>query len=144
MRWSDVEPVLLATYGLLADRDMVSSDEVIAALDPAPVNAFAPGRALRYLLDNGYIEGVTLLGQEMPEGIRPTEKGLQAASGWPVAGESQLFVSGFVEALTQRINDSETAEDERGKLKRLRDATEDVGVRLVAEIIARMAEHKGL
>ena len=46
--------------------------------------------------------------------------------------------------LTERINDAEIGDDERGKLKRLRDATEDVGVRVVAEVIARMAEHKGL
>ncbi len=144
MRWSDVEPVLRATYGLLVDRDWVSSDEVIAALDPPPADAFIAGRALRYLRDFGFIDGKMFLGHEMPEHIQATEKGLQAASGWPVAGESQVFASEFVKALTERIDDNETAEDERGKLRRLRDATQDVGVRVLAEVVARMAEHKGL
>jgi hypothetical protein len=144
MRWGDVEPVFRATYGLLDERDIVSSDDVIAALDPAPVNAFAPGRALRYLLDYGFIDGAMYLGHEVPEAIRATEKGLQVASGWPVPGESGAFASAFVQALTERINDTETADDERGKLRRLRDAIEDVGVRVVAEVVARMAERKGL
>jgi hypothetical protein len=79
-----------------------------------------------------------------PQNIRATEKGLQAASGWPSGGESQAFSSEFIRALTERINDDETAEDERGKLRRLRDASEDVGVRVIAEVVARMAERKGL
>jgi hypothetical protein len=144
VRWSDVEPVLLATYGLLADRDMISSDEVVAAIEPEPTNALTAVRALNYLNDHGYIDGTMYLGSVMPENIRATEKGLQVASGWPVPGDSQVFASKFVKALTERINDSEIADEERGKLKRLRDATEDVGVRLVAEIVARTAEHKGL
>jgi hypothetical protein len=144
VRWSDVEPVLQTTYRLLADRDFVSSDEVIAALDPAPADAFTTGRALRELAEHGYIDGAMYLGHEMPENIRATEKGLQAASGWPVAGESQVFATEFVKVLTERINDAETPEDERGKLRKLRDATEDLGVKVVAEVLARMAEHKGL
>jgi len=144
VRWSDVEPVLLATYGLLADRDMITSDAAIAAIEPAPADALTAVRALNYLNEQGYIDGTMYLGSVMPENIRATEKGLQVASGWPVPGDSQVFASEFVRTLTDRINDSETAEDERGKLKRLREATEDVGVRLVSEIVARMAEHKGL
>lgn len=144
MRWSDVEPVLRASYSLLADRDMISSDEVIAAIEPEPADALTAVRALNYLNEQGYIDGTMYLGGVMPENIRATEKGLQVASGWPAAGSSHVFASEFVKELTERINDSETAEDERGKLKRLRDATEDVGVRLLAEIVARMAEHKGL
>lgn len=117
---------------------------MIAALDPPPADAFIAGRALCYLRDFGFIDGKMFLGHEMPEHIQATEKGLQAASGWPVAGGSQLFALEFVKALTERIDDNETAEDERGKLRRLREATQDVGVRVLAEVVARMAEHKGL
>jgi hypothetical protein len=144
MRWSEVEPVLRATYGLLADRSTVNSDDVIAALDPPPADAFIAGRALRYLLDFGFIDGKMFLGHESPEHIQATEKGLQAASGWPVTGEPQMFAADFMQALSERINDSDTGEDERGRLKQLRDASEDVGIRLFAEVLARMAEHKGL
>ena len=55
-----------------------------------------------------------------------------------------MFAAKFVKVLTERINDSETTEDERGKFKRLRDVVEDVGIRTFAEVVARMAEHKGL
>jgi len=144
MRWSDVEPVLQTTYRLLADRDFVGSDEVIAALDPPPADALTTGWALRDLAEHGYIDGAMYLGHEMPENIRATEKGLQVASGWPVPGESQVFAAEFVKVLTERINDADTPEDERGKLRKLRDATQDAGVRLVAEIVTRMAERKGL
>lgn len=136
--------MLLAAYSLLSDRDSISSDEVIAAIEPEPAHALTAVRALNYLSEQGYIDGTMYLGSVMPENIRATEKGLQVASGWPVAGNSHVFASEFVKALTDRINNSETAEDERGKLKRLRDASEDVGVRLIAEIVARTAEHKGL
>ena len=144
MLWSDVEPVLRTAYRLLADRDFVSSDEVISALDPPPADALTTGRALRELCDHGYIDGAMYLGHELPENIRATEKGLQVASGWPVPGESQVFAAKFVKVLTERINDSAATEDERGKFKRLRDVVEDVGIRTFAEVVARMAEHKGL
>lgn len=144
MLWSDVEPVLRATYGLLAGRERVSSDEVIAALDPPPTDAFAAGRALRSLLDQGYIVGVMYLGHEIPENIQATEKGLQAASGWPTPGQAPAFASAFVQTLTEQINDAGTPEEERGKLRKLREATEDAGVRLFAEVMVRMAERKGL
>jgi len=80
MRWSDVEPVLRATYGLLVDRDWVSSDEVIAALDPPPADAFIAGRALRYLRDFGFIDGKMFVGHEMPERRR---------MGLPMASRSE-------------------------------------------------------
>ena len=54
---ADVEPVLRTVYPLLADRDFVSSDEVISALDPPPADALTTGRALRELCDHGYIDG---------------------------------------------------------------------------------------
>jgi hypothetical protein len=144
--WNEVEPVLRATYGLLADPERLSVDpEEIAAALGRPVDDAAMCSALRDLQKYGYIDGIVAGAMpRIPQDIRATEKGLQAASGWPSDGESQTFPSEFIKALTERINDDETADDERGKLRRLRDASEDVGVRVIAEVVARMAEHKGL
>jgi hypothetical protein len=144
--WNEVEPVLRATYGLLADpeRRSVEAEEIAAALG-RPADDAALCSALRDLRKYGYIDGIMPGGMaSAPQDIRATEKGLQAASGWPSDGESRTFPSEFIKALTERINDDETADDERGKLRKLRDASEEVGVRVIAEVVARMAEHKGL
>jgi hypothetical protein len=73
--------------------------------------------------------------------IQATEKGFQTASGWPTSSGSD-FAAEFLRALSERINDDTTPDDERGRLRKLREATEDVGVRLLAEVMARIAEHQ--
>jgi hypothetical protein len=143
MRWDDAEPVLRASYTLLEDRDGVTGEEVNVRMDREPGDEDA-ARAFDHLDRAGYINASFSMGFALPHHIQATEKGLQYCAGWPSAGGEQAFAAEFIGALTKRINDTDTPEEERGKLRRLRDATEDVGVRLVAEVIARMAEHKGL
>jgi hypothetical protein len=113
--------------------------------DPADAGA---ARAFEALDRAGYINASFslgfALGFALPFHIEATEKGLQQCAGWPTGAGSQAFAAEFVAALTARIDDAETPEDERGRLQRLRDATEDVGLRLFAEVVARVAERGGL
>ena len=59
MLWSEVEPVLRATYGLLADPERLSVDpEEIAAALGRPDDDAAMCSALRDLQKYGYIDGI--------------------------------------------------------------------------------------
>jgi hypothetical protein len=91
MDYSEAEPVLRATYGLLKDSDEVSPDAICEALGRPPEDE-QTGRALRYLYEHGLIDGFLLWGSSdpVPTRIKATTKGLELASGWPRQGSEQV------------------------------------------------------
>lgn len=143
MDWSEVEPVLKATYRLLAEEDHISGDAVIEALGRPP-NDEATGRALETLERAGYIKGQFVMQTPVPILIRSTEKGLQHASGWPTQGGGSAAeqVDLLVRLLDERIESDETPEEEKGKLRQIRDgvgsASRDIVVSVLAAYVARM------
>jgi hypothetical protein len=145
MDWSEVEPVLKATYRLLAERDYISGEDVIAELGRPPGDA-ATGRALDALSRADYIEGQFIEQSSVPVLITSTEKGLQEASGWPKpggAGAEQVEL--LLRLLDERIASAATPEEEKGRLRRARDAVAGVGREVFAEVLAAyVARQTGL
>jgi len=77
---AEAQPVLEATYRLLADVDHTRQDAVCEALDRPPGDPHTI-HALEHLYENGYITGTTIEESLAPIHIQATEKGLRKASG---------------------------------------------------------------
>lgn len=134
MDWNEVEPVLVATYRLLADQDQTTPEAVCQELE-RPARDEQTIRALALLYNDDYIDGITVDQSPAPIFIRPTGKGLRATSGWP--GErGETYVAALLEVLDQRIAAPETPELERGRLHRIRDAVSEAGPRFIGEVLA--------
>jgi hypothetical protein len=143
MDWdSDIQPVLKATYDLLDEDDETSAEAVCTAMGRAPDDEWTR-RVLGRLHKIGYIAGPTVTNDPVPVSIRETEKGLQQAKGWP-GGDPRLQVEGLLAILDERIADPETPEQQRGLLRRIRDAVGEVAPRLMAQILVEYANRQGL
>jgi hypothetical protein len=126
MEWSEVQPVLRATYELLDAGEDVTQDQVCEALG-RPAGDERTVRALALLYEGGYIGGFKLQ-SPAPVRIRGTTKGLQEVSGWPREGEaSPELVELLLRLLDERIASEETPEEEKSKLRRARDAFAALG-----------------
>ena len=139
MQWSEVEPVLKATYRLLDDQDVITPEQVARSLDKPPDDEQVM-RALAYLYANNYIGGFTANQRAEPVRIQASERGLQEASGWPRpggAGAEQVEL--LLRLLDERINDSATPEEERGKLRKMRDAFASLGRDFAVELLSAYA-----
>ena len=145
MDWSEVEPVLNATYALL-DQGDTTQDAVCEALGK-PAGDEPTIRALAELYKAGYIEGDAFLQNPASIFLRATEKGLQAVRGWPGAVSEAQRVESLLRALDERIESDETPEEEKGKLRRARDAlagvSRDVLVSLGSAYLAQVTGASG-
>jgi hypothetical protein len=141
VRWDDVEPLLRATYRLLEDEIIVGGHAVLASLSEPP-SAEDAGRAFRALNEAGYVKAMIGIGEPVPYGLEATERGLQYCSGWPQPGESAVFIDAFLRAINERIENPDTPEDQRGRLRQLAESAGSVGRDLLVDISARVIEHK--
>jgi hypothetical protein len=139
MQWSDVEPVLIATYRLFADVDQVEGEEVCVTLGRAPDDE-ATARALRYLSKHDYIDAIHASNGQMAASIRTTERGLQYCAGWPSEGSSPAFMEAFLRAIQERADAEATPEDERGRLRSFLEAARGVPKELFADVAAKLIE----
>ncbi|MGD9737523.1 MAG: hypothetical protein AB7V58_18220 [Solirubrobacterales bacterium] len=140
MQWSEVEPVLNATYGLLEENDEVGQDAVCVALG-RPAGDQATIRALELLHQGGYIGGPTIDNSPAPVFIEATPKGLEQASGWPGEdGNRQIEL--LLHLLDERIEAAATPE-EKSKVKQARDAfaglSKDVAVGLLTAYVTQIS-----
>jgi len=138
MQWHEVEPVLKVTYELLDGRETVSQEEVCAALD-RPAGDERTIKALALLKEDGYIGGIMVMQSPAPDLIHSTPKGLQHTSGWPSGTGSSNQVDLLLRLLDERISSDETADDEKGKLRRARDAFADVGKDIAVGVLTAYA-----
>jgi hypothetical protein len=144
MEWSEVEPVLAATYRLLADQDHLRGEAVIAEMGRPPGDE-TTGRALENLHRTGYIEAQFVMQRSVPVLVESTEKGLQHASGWPRDGGTAQQVELLLGLLDERIASDATPEEEKGRLRRARDAVASVGKDVFADVLAAyLARQTGL
>jgi hypothetical protein len=141
MEWNEVKPVLDATYRLLADQDYIPGQAVAQALGRPPDDERI-GRILEQLHRAGYIEGQFVMQTSMPVMISPTEKGLQESSGWPAPGASAQ-VDLLLQLLDERIADASTPEEEKGRLRRAREAIGGLGREVLAEVLAAYVARVG-
>lgn len=89
----------------------------------------------RYLVG----EEVTGMGEEVRQFIveEPTERARRATGQWPPLDTYE----DLVDLLDERIETTDDPE-EKGKLRRLRDAVRDVGSGMMADVLARILEHQ--
>lgn len=74
--------------------------------------------------------------------ISSTEKGLQLASGWPTPGGSGQ-ADLLLKILDERIGDPATPEEEKGRLRRVRESVGDLGRAVLAEVLAAYLTRAG-
>jgi hypothetical protein len=139
MQWSEVEPVLNATYGLLDSKEEVTQEEVCAALG-RPQGDATTVRALELLYNDDYIGGFMVQQSPAPVRIRATPKGLQRARGWPAEGQGQSEqVELLLRLLDERIDSAETADEEKSKLRQARDAFAGLGKDIAVGVLTAYA-----
>lgn len=127
---SDVLPVLRVIYSLEqvlpANARGVSRDDINHQLQRAEGNP-STDRVLNRLSSGGYLtDELTVHQIEAPLYCRLSEKGLQQVANWPGAPQADLSAR-FFDLLNARIADPETTDEERGRLKRLRETASEVG-----------------
>lgn len=135
VEWSEVEPVLQATYQLLNDREEISQEEACAAVRRPPGDEKTI-RALALLYEDGLIGGFTIEQSDAPISITATPKGLRQTSGWPTGddrGAQQL--EALLRVLDERIDSEETSDDDKGRLRRVRESVGDLGRDLAVGVL---------
>lgn len=130
----DVLPVLQATYGLMEER----GDDFLDWEDLGP--RLTRDRSERELYNifqqikrGGYAD-VHFAGGMSIAFVQPTEKGLQLTHGWPVPGDGEVVA--LLRLLDASINSPATPEEERTRLKRLRDAASDVSQSVLTGLLS--------
>jgi hypothetical protein len=141
--WQEVRAVLEAAYGLL-DREDSTNPEAVCEAMGRPKDHEQTRRMLAYLHKSHHIGGFTIDGTAVPVTITATEKGLQEVRGWPSEAGGHAQVEQLLAILEQRIDDPETPDLERGRLRRVRQAVSEVAPRLMASIFVEYAERMGL
>lgn len=130
--------MLDATYRLLSERDAIAPEDVSAEMgegtDPDHVN-----RALAQLYREGYVTGFGIENVPWPLSIQPAEKGLRAAAGWPSESSSahETQIGALLRLLDERIADEATPEEERGRLRRVREAIGSASTKVFGEVLGR-------
>ena len=136
MQWSEIEPVLRATYALIDENGTTSGEAVCRALAVAEDDE-QTDRAIRQLTDIGYIKA-QFVASGAAAFIDPSEKGLVYCSGWPSPGSEATFIAAFLGAVDDRAADDATPEPERSRLKQLGGAAAEVGKDVLTEIAAKV------
>lgn len=136
MNWEEARPVLEAAYRLMDEDDEngTSPEAVSVALGKPPGDARTE-RILAQLYEIGYIAGLRVEDSAAPFRITPTEKGLQQVAGWPSPSSGGREVELLLALLDERIADESRDEDERGRLRRFRDAAAGIGRDVGAEVL---------
>jgi hypothetical protein len=136
MKWDEARPILEAAYRLMDedDEEGTSAEAVVAILGRSPGDARTT-RILARLYEVGYITGPTIDDSPVPISINPTEKGLQEVAGWPSPNSGGREVELLLALLDERISDESRNEDERGRLRRFREAAAGVGRDVGSEVL---------
>jgi DNA-binding PadR family transcriptional regulator len=136
----DVYPVLVALYTAMAkggspkgaDQGSINSE---LGRDPGDATT---DRVLYELERAGYIEASVRIQQSLgPSVARLTEKGLQHVAGWPGIERTDL-ADRLLWALEQRIEEADN-DEERGKLRKLRDEAMGVGRDVLTDVLSKIA-----
>jgi hypothetical protein len=140
MDWSEVEPILQATYRLLNEEESTTPEAVCEALGRLAGDE-GTIRALALLYEDGYIGGNTIEQSPAPIFIEATGQGLRQTSGWPREGGGAELVELLLRLLDERIADDETPEEEKGKLRRARDAFAGLGRDVAVGVLTALVSH---
>jgi len=141
---TDVRPVLVALYELMHGQGppVPITPAEIAVAAGRPRDEEQANTVLSYLKDAGYIDGSLMIDQTtaavVVEVHQLNEKALQEVAGWPVPGSSEQAMSKMLAAVDAQIAEAQTPE-ERTRLKKLRSAVEEVGTRLITNVLTKMA-----
>ena len=142
----DVLPLLMAAAEIeqnLPPGGGVTQDALNGTLqrsagDPQTATTLVQLSEAGYLRDELSVEEV-----DGPIGFRLGEKALQRIAGWPGAGVD--LASELLGLIDQRLGDPTVSEDERTRLRRLRDTVGDVGRGVVTGLLtALIKSHTGV
>lgn len=136
----DVVPVLQAAYVIeqrLGPTDGITQDAVNAQIGRQPGD-LATTTALIQLSAAGYLRDERSVDQvDGPSFFRLGERALQQVADWPGAGGD--LAGELLALIDQRIADPDVADDERGRLVRLRETVGDVGKGVVTGLLTALA-----
>lgn len=136
--WNDTLPILKAVVDLYPDAPPgfgVSQGQVSERLGRAE-NDLDTGRKFEMLEQAGYIKGMLETDQTPgPLMAVPTEKALSLLAGWPTSGAAA--VERLLSILDERIEDAPN-EQQKGKLRALRDSVIDIGEGVAAEVLVKL------
>jgi len=136
--WNDTLPVLKAVVDLYPGASPgfgVSQDQVNEHLGRKKGD-LDTSRKFEMLQRAEYVDG--LLDTDQTPGplmAVPTEKALSLLAGWPTSGAAA--VEKLLSILDERI-DATPDEEQKGKLRALRDSVVDIGEGVVAEVLVRL------
>lgn len=146
--WSaDVLPVLIAACEASYDSTPelgATRSEIAMRLDAEP-DEIDVARILFHLVEAGYLVDTAAhlraMGEDgLPKAVRPTEKALQLAAGWP-SGPADHIAAQLVAALDERIDRAEG--EERSRLVRLRDGITGIGRDVLVAVLTDAAKRAG-
>lgn len=136
--WNDTLPVLKAVVDLYPDAPPgfgVSQDQVNEHLG-RPKNDRDTSRKFEMLQRAGYVDGLLETDQTPgPLMAVPTEKALSLLAGWPTSGAAA--VEKLLSILDERI-EAAPSEQQKGKLRALRDSVIDIGEGVAAEVLVKL------
>jgi hypothetical protein len=140
-QWTQVEPVLQATWRLAEERitgsamlNIPSSEIALAMGESASEEQVA--LALDQLAKAGYLDVMRVMGPDVfVEGF--TEKGLQLVAGWPT-GPAEAMMNALLESIEQQIQGA-TSEEQRTRLERFREAATGMGRELLLRVLTQAA-----
>lgn len=138
IRWNNMLPILQAVVDLYPDAPPgfgVSQDQVNDHLG-RPANDLDTGKKFEMLEQADYIKGMLETDQTPgPLMAVPTEKALSLLADWPTSGVAA--VEKLLSILDQRIEGAPN-EQQRSKLRALRDSVVDVGEGVAAEVLVKL------
>lgn len=136
-----VRPVLQALYDAYVRSPSpwgVEQAAVNAELDRAAEDPITD-RILYTLEQNGYLHAEMGADDRWgPTVAKPTEKALQHVARWP-SGPRGDVVTKLLVALDERIADDATPDDEKSKLRQLREQVGIIGRDVLVEVLAKVA-----
>jgi len=139
MTWSEVEPVLQVTYGLLNQGGEQIRQEAVCESLGRPAGDERTISALALLYNDGYVDGISTEASPAPIFIRATGRGLRETSGWPREGGGAELVELLLRLFDERIESDETPEEEKGKLRRARVAFAALGRDVAVGLLTALA-----
>jgi hypothetical protein len=135
--WEQTLPILqtiIYLYDEAGPGEDVSQPQVCQKLGRSE-NDTGVSRAFEVLETSGYVRA----GMEIDSlpgllTVTPTEKALQLLAGWPTSGDAAA--QKLLSILDERID--QAPDEEKGKLRALRDSFVDIGEGVVAEVLVKL------
>ena len=140
-QWAaDDEPVLVAVWQVLREREHASENAVLAQLGWNADRRLAVMRSMRLLINAGYIVGTVSTGDATIQDVTATsltEKGLQRVGLWP--DPNQELAAELIAAIRETAE--KAAPKEATLLRKVADELESIGADVLAKALLVAYQH---